>query len=396
MLIISVILLAVVLIMISSLFSRVAGYLQFGSNSILREQATNIAEAGADYAIWYLNKNAADPPSTETTVGSTGSFTVNIQEKSPPNPQLKTIISTGFVPNATNPKAKQTIKVDVEVNSEGASFRYATQTLEGGITMSNSATINGSVYSNGDIKAGVGSGQKIKGDAYAVGTIETPPIDISCPPDFCQPFPGVSPQPAPTIDYDFWKDKADDGGTTTCSPKCTIDYTATIGPQKYVGDLEITGNVTVTMNGPIWISKVGGNGGNFYMKQGGTTLQLNESFGSNGTVLIADGNIDLTQGGTLKPTSASPKGYIMLITTSTDSTAVQISQSGATGIFYALQGGGILSQTAHVAALVAKSLTMTQSSTLDYATGLASANFTTGPGGSWQIKKGTYRFTASP
>ncbi|OGD94354.1 hypothetical protein A2697_00015 [Candidatus Curtissbacteria bacterium RIFCSPHIGHO2_01_FULL_41_44] len=392
-LIIAAIFLTVILILTAALFTRVAGFLRFGSNSILREQATNLAEAGVDNAIWQLNETAGTyTGESNTPLGTTGTFTVTIQEKTPPNPQLKTIVSTGYIPNATSPRAKQTIKVDAQVNSEGASFRYATQTLEGGITMSNSSRINGSVYSNGNIAAGVGGSQVITGDAWAVGNIDEPPIDVMGTTN-----PGASPQPAPTVDYDFWKDKADDGGITTCSPKCTIDYATPIGSQKYVGDLEITGNVTVTMNGPIWVAKDGfGNGGNFSMSQGLTKLKLNEGFGSNGTVLIADGNIDLTQGGTLEPTSASPKGYIMLVTTSTDSTAVQISQSGATGIFYALVGGGVLSQSAHVASLIAKTLTMTQSSTLDYDTGLASATFSVGPGGSWQIKKGTYRFTSSP
>ena len=142
-LIIAAIFLTVILILTAALFTRVAGFLRFGSNSILREQATNLAEAGVDNAIWQLNETAGTyTGESNTPLGTTGTFTVTIQEKTPPNPQLKTIVSTGYIPNATSPRAKQTIKVDAQVNSEGASFRYATQTLEGGITMSNSSRIN--------------------------------------------------------------------------------------------------------------------------------------------------------------------------------------------------------------------------------------------------------------
>ena len=70
---------------------------------------------------------------------------------------------------------------------------------------------------------------------------------------------------------------------------------------------------------------------------------------------------------------------------------MSIGQSGANAVFYALEGGTQLSQTANVNALVTNQLTMQNQAVLNYDTGLASAQFSTGPGGSWQIKKGTYR-----
>lgn len=260
--------------------------------------------------------------------------------------------------------------------------------------MANSSTINGNVYSNGDILADVGSAQSIKGDAYAVGTVDEEPggpINVQG-----ETVEGAPSQPPPNINdlVTAFTDAAAAGGTTDClitPAACTIGTSQDIGPQKYInGNLEITNNAIVTLKGPLWIT------GNFSMSQGGTTLKLDESYGSNSTGIIIDGKVNLTQGGSLVPTSASPKGYIMVITTSAASDAVQISQSGATAIFYALSGGGILSQTASVAALVAYQLTMSQNSILNYDTGLASAQFTTGPGGSWQIKKGTYHFATSP
>lgn len=385
-LIIAIIFLAVILILASTLFSRVAGFLRSGSGSILREQATHLAEAGVDNAIWQLNKTAGSCPSpycgTEQVVGTTGSFIVTIADKTS---TLKTVTSTGYVPNTTSPRAKRTVKVDVAIDSTTIAFGYAAQVGNDGLDMENSSIINGTVYSNGNI---VGSGSSsITGDAYAVGTISTPDPSIGG-----LPHPSASPIPLPTInsgcDLQCWKDRAAAGGTE--STNCTISTSTTIGPKKYDCSLSLTNNAVVTMNGPLWVT------GNFSMSQGGTTLKLNDSFGSLGTTLIVEGIASLNQGGSFQSTNANPKGYILLATTSTADPAISLSQSGATAIFYALNGGAELFQSATVVTLVANQLHMRNSASLNYDTGLASAQFTSGPGGSWTVKKGTYRFTSSP
>src|SRR3990167_7510925 len=384
--IIALVFLVVVLIIASSLFTRVADFIRFGSNSVMKEQATNLAEAGIDYATQRLNDLAgaypdADGAGTDTQTLSIGQVVISVENKSQ---NLRTITSTGYIPNATSPRAKRTIKVDVLIDTQSVSFRYAIQMGNGGLSIANSAIIHGSVYSNGSIN---GSGSStIEGDAYAVGTISSPDPFVTG-----TKFAPASPQPLPSVDYQLWKDAANiNNDPITCTPKCTISNSATIGPKKYIGDLEITNNVLVTLNGPVHVT------GNFSMTQGGTTLKLSYNFGSNGTVLIVDGTVSLTQGGNFQPTNASPKGYILVISTSTSSEAIKIAQSGATAVFYALEGGAELSQTANVNSMAAKSVSMTQTSQLTYDSGLASALFTSGPGGSWQIKKGTYKFTSSP
>ncbi|OGD86644.1 hypothetical protein A2870_00230 [Candidatus Curtissbacteria bacterium RIFCSPHIGHO2_01_FULL_41_11] len=401
-LVIAVIFITVILIMTTSLFSRVAGYLQFGSNSIIRNQAVNLAEAGVDRTLWKLNATAGACDATcddEITVGTTGTFKVSIAEKNPPNPQLKTVISTGYLPNSTNPRAKRTIKTDVQITSEGIAFRYAVQTGEGGVDMSQSSTITSSagtatVYSNGDITAGSGTQQSIEGDAYAVGIIESPPITISG-----QPYPSASPQPLPNIQVKVneAESQAEAGGIINCSStpsECDISGSGTfknIGPKKYInGNLTISNQAVVTVQNPVWVM------GNLIVRNGGTQINLDNSFGSLGTYFIVDGTVTIEQGGTFNPTNANPKGYILVVSKSTSPSAVTISQSGANAVFYALTGGAVLSQTAQVNSLTAYSLSMQNSAILSYDTGLASAQFASGPGGAWQIKKGTYRFTSSP
>lgn len=386
-LIIGIFFMAIILILSAALFSRVANYVRFGSNNIMRDQANALAEAGIERTLWKLNTTAGacDISCTqETVIGTTGTFEVTIINKSG---SLKTITATGYIPNKASPRVKKTIKTDVILSSQQISFRYAVQVGTGGVNMANSSTIIGSVYSN---KTGAGSitgsgTSEIQGDAYAVGTITTPDPNVT----------GVKrenqePSEMPTFDYQQWIDTATNGGTTTCSPTCSITNDATIGPRKYDGNLEITNNAVVTVLGAIYVT------GNLSVTQGGTQMNLDESFGSNGTVLVVDGTVSISQGGTFNPTSANPKGYILLGSRSTSPSAISLSNQGVNAIMYALDGGAELSQSAQVTSLVANSLSLSQSASLTYNQGLASSEFTTGPGASWIIKKGTYRYTSSP
>lgn len=389
---IGIIFMAVILILSASLFDRVARFLNFSSRSILNEQASHLAEAGVDFALWQLNKNAGVCPAEfcdpEQTVGTTGSFIVTVQDKTL---FLKTITATGYIPNSTNPRAKRTIKTDTLVSGQSIAFRYAVQIGKDGVKMANSSEITGTAYSNGNI---TGTGPSIiDGDAYAVGTITSPPLVTG------SLNPGAKEETMPQVDYDYWKNTASAGGTIDCNAtpsECNISaVTKDIGPKKYQGNVEITGSAQVTMNGPVYIT------GNFSIKNL-AQLKLSDSFGSVGTVLIVDGTITVSQNGYFKPTDTTPKGYILAVTTSTanpsgcTNPAVSIQNMGAAAIFYALEGKACLQNQTQVSAIVAKSLEMLNSARLRYDWGLASAQFSGKPGGSWQIKKGTYRFTSSP
>lgn len=388
-LLIGIILLTVILILAAALFSRVAGFLRFGSNTILREQALYLAEAGLEKAIWQLNETAGSYSGETNTYlpgwpDDLGQFSVSVNTI---NPSLKTITATGCVPKCASPRAKVTVKSDAKITSTTISFGYAVQTGDGGITMHQSSTIDGTAYSNSNISKGLGSGQVITGDAWAVGTISNPP-DV-----YGQRHPNASPAPMPNISQQVsdWKTAATAGGTTTCTLPCTLSTSQDIGPRKYVGNLTLTGNATFTVKGPIWVT------GNLFINLGSTKVNLDESFGSNGTGFVVDGTISIQNGATINPTSApDPKGYIMLVSNSTSNTAVTINNSGAFAILYALNGGAEMRNNTTITALISKSLTMYNDSVLDYETGLASAQFTTCPtcpGASWQPKKGTYYYS---
>lgn len=378
-LIVGIIFLAVVLILASSLFNRVSNFMGFSSTSIVNEQATNLAEAGLEKALWQLNLTAGSyTGESGTTLGTTGTFTVSVTNKSS---NLKTITSTGYVPNQTNPRSKRIIKVDAALDSEQISFHYAVQVGSGGVNMQNNSIINGTVYTLGNI-SGSGSSM-VNGDAFAVGTISSPDPTIigssnpnqSNPPDM------------PTLDYQFWKDAATTGGVTNCSGTCSFSSgTPNLGPQKYIGNLVLQNTAAAVMNGPIYVT-------GSVTVQNSAMLKLNNSFGSNGSVLITDGIVSTQNSGGFIPTNANPKGYILVVTTLTSNDAIKVQNSGVNAIFYALAGGADLSNTAQVTALVANRLEMENSASLTYDQGLANANFTSGPGASWLMRKGTYKFS---
>lgn len=379
-LIIAIIFLAVFIILSTGIFSRVTSFIIFGSNTSLKEQALSVAEGGVDYAVWQLNETVGSfTGANNVAIGTTGTANITITNK---NASLKTITSTAYIPNSTNPRAKRTIKVDAVIGSQSIAFNYAVQVGTGGVNMANSSTITGSVYSNGSIS---GSGpSSIDGDAYAVGTISNPPSVGGTY------NPNSPPSVMPVVDYNFWKTAANiNNDAITCAPTCTITSNQNIGPKKYNGNLTLANGAIVTMQGPIHVT------GNFSISNL-SGLNLDNSFGSTGTTLIVDGTVTVQNNGHFNPTNANPKGYILVVSTSTANPAISIANNGASAIFYALDGGARLQNSAQVNALVAKSLTLQNSATLNYDAGLASAQFSSGPGGSWDIKKGTYRYTNSP
>ena len=391
--IIALVFLAVVLIIASSLFTRVADFIRFGSNSVMNEQATELADAGIDYATQRLNDLAGAYPDasgagTDTQALSTGQVVIQIVNKSQ---NLKTITATGYIPNTTNPRAKRTVKADVGIDTTIISFNYAVQVGDGGLTMGGGSSIKGNVWSIGNI---IGSpGTSIDGDAYSAGSIGPSPYpSVTASHDKYPNQP--SPPPMPTLNYNQMKIDAEVGGIIDClstPSECTITTSKNIGPKKYInGDLTITNNAIVTMAGPIHVESH-----NFTLSGGQTVLQLSDSSGSNGKTMLVDGLVTVNQG-EIKPNNATPKGYILIATTSTSSSALTLGNRGELAIFYALEGGAVLGNNTEANAIIAKSLTLGNNAEVEYKTGLASAQFSSGPGGSWQIKKGTYKFTNSP
>lgn len=137
--------------------------------SYANNQALHLAEAGVDHAIRQLNSNPTYTGETDTGLGS-GTFSLSVTGTG----SARTIQSTGYIPNSTNPIYQKTVTIEASLNSDSVEFFYGIQVDAGGLTLGNNSEVVGNVYSNGSI---VGAGS-ISGDATVAGGLnETPSFE---------------------------------------------------------------------------------------------------------------------------------------------------------------------------------------------------------------------------
>ena len=161
MLVFALVVMTIIILMMSALFGYTSSHIVAHRGSVAKEQALNIAEGGAELAIWKLNNQSGYTGESNTAFGN-GTFTVAVTTVSSTK---KTITVTSYVPNSTQPIASKIIKLNASIGGTTISFRYGIQTGTGGFTMNGGSTLNGNIYSNGNINAT--SGVTITGSAVA-------------------------------------------------------------------------------------------------------------------------------------------------------------------------------------------------------------------------------------
>lgn len=383
-LILGIIFMAVILIFSTTIFSKVSGFINFGSKSVEKQQAIHTAEAGIDLALRKFLASPSYTGETNTQFGQTGTFTTTISTVSP---SLKTITSTGFIPNATAPRAKQTITVDLIPDAQTITFDYAVSVGDGGLIMNAESTINGDVSS---LKTGSNS---IYGNApnWIYGNVKLAGlkgagITVTGTVEQNQILP-----PLPTFDYTFWKTAAEAGGTLPCP--CTYTGGVNLGPKKLLGDLILDGaggGADLRVDGPLWVT------GDIILNNG--YIWLNNNFINNGTgtVIIADGSIK-SFGGYFQGSVGQSR--ILAVTTSSRTTSSPLDINSAlflddernNAIFYALNGTTtIWNDGTEIPFLVTKKLFLNEA-TIDFDSGAQTSLFSTSPTvSSWKIDKSTY------
>ena len=145
---------------------------QSSTNSLESTQATALAEAGLTKGLASLNATGGTYTGETETLLGLGSYSVAITTLSPTTKQIK---ATGYLPNKVHPKKKSTVKIQIS-KGVGAAFNYGIQSGEGGFALGNNSTVNGSVYSNGNIT--MSNNSKITGDVYVAGGTQ-PMSDVS-------------------------------------------------------------------------------------------------------------------------------------------------------------------------------------------------------------------------
>jgi hypothetical protein len=190
-----------------------------------------------------------------------------------------------------------------------------------------------------------------------------------------QPDPTYVAFPVSDSNIAEWKNDALSGGIYNGN------YTvpsggAILGPKKIVGNLTVgSGGLTVT--GTLWVT------GNVVMNGGGLT-KLAASYGSNDAVIVADGTITVSNGG--RATGSGTAGsYLMLLSLSSSTTAMNISGDAGAVITYAPYGTINVDGGSAIKEATGYKLNITGNSSISYESGLTNNNFSSGPSGSWSI-----------
>jgi hypothetical protein len=211
-----------------------------------------------------------------------------------------------------------------------------------------------------------------------VGASNNKPCDTS--------RPDPSPQGFPISDANIatWKAEATDG--ITYNGNVTVGWQGTTtGPIKINGDLTLNGGGELNMTGTIWVT------GNVNITSGGSIV-LDPGYATDSGVLLADGRVSLSGGGELSG-SGQAGSYILLLTTSNcpdgvgcgGSPAMSISGGAGSLILSAQEGTMSLSGGVEARGTTAKRITATGGTEITYETGLANVNFSSGPGGAWNV-----------
>lgn len=263
--------------------------------------------------------------------------------------------------------------------------------LGGGTSMIGGNTYSTGVYvgtgTSDDAWAHTVQGATVTGTIYcALGSYTNKPCNTS--------RPDPDPQPMPLSDSNIadWKAEAEAGGII--SGNYTVGYAgATLGPKKITGNLLVEGGGTLTISGTLWVE------GSITVTGGGR-VRLASSYGSNDGAIVTDGTVVIGGGGTFAG-SGTTGSYPFLITTSAcpaavgcdGDNAVTLSGGAGTVALIAQNGTAYISGGSALKAVTAQQIVMSGGATLNYDSGLINSNFSSGPGGSWQVVAGSYVIT---
>ncbi len=265
-------------------------------------------------------------------------------------------------------------------NTAGGDFNF--QTIMGGATTS----ISG-VTVNGTARATMMTTCTIGGNAY-YQTVNTCSVAGATYASSTPPAPQA--MPISQAQITDWEAAAAAGGTIG-GLILQNDDTATLGPVKINGDLTLKNSSTVWIAGPIWVT-------------GNILLENNSAFvssivlGNSGTTIIADDTLNPTENGKIilknnfnVQSNGNPGNNLMFISNySGDHEAIELNNNASSSIFYAPNGTIEMENNASPIQLTAYLIHLKNNAVINYQTGLQSANFISGPGGSWAFQAGSY------
>ena len=235
-------------------------------------------------------------------------------------------------------------------------------------------------YVGRDARAALIDDSTVIRDAYSTTTTGTT-VGGNQYPGEAQADPAPIGMPISDGQIQDWKDAAaigDPVGPISLSGNDQI----TIGPQKINGSVSLSNWAEIHVTGPIWIT------GNLNLSNF-TKFIIDPSLGAQGTVVIVDGTISVGNDAEING-SGTDGSYLLAVSTKSGS-AIDVANGTAAVILYAPYGSVTLVNAVAVNEVTAYKLILSNFASVTYEHGLASATFSSGPGGSWVLKKGTWQ-----
>lgn len=212
----------------------------------------------------------------------------------------------------------------------------------------------------------------VEGVKYCQSTNNSPACDTS------RPDPVQVPMPISEQNILDWKDEALTGGTYTGN-YIVDDTSASLGPKKINGNLIVTNNANLTITGTVWVT------GDITISNN-AIVQLHSSYLSSDAVMINDGIVDVSNNAVFYG-SGTVGSYIMILSTSSSSSAITLGNNAGAIVLYAANGTVNVSNNAGAKGINGYYIHLNNNAVITYESGLMDSNFVGGPSGSWNISQ---------
>lgn len=176
-----------------------------------------------------------------------------------------------------------------------------------------------------------------------------------------------------------WKNTAACGGCTVIAGNHTVSGSETLGPAKINGNLDFAQNATLTITGTIWVT------GTIDISKD-ATIKLDTGYGTLSGILMSDDTVNVKKESTFQG-SGTPGSYILLMSTkdAPASTVMDVDKNSAGVIYYAGKGRINLQKDSGAKEITAYGIDIAKDSIITYDSGLANAQFSSGPGGGYNV-----------
>ncbi|HLC44429.1 MAG TPA: hypothetical protein VJK50_01110 [Patescibacteria group bacterium] len=256
--------------------------------------------------------------------------------------------------------------------------------------MGNGITKIVSMSIGADAHANTIESSTISRDAY-YQTISGSTVGGTSNPGSADP-PVIAPPVSDAVIADFEAAAEAGGVITPPTGTYTISGIADLGPVKIEGNLDIALGAIITLKGPVWVE------GDITLNNN-CQLNLDSAFGSDSTMIVADYKADPFSKGIISITnnaqingSGTAGSYIMVLSTYANpiGNAIDVNNNTQGAIFYSSAGNINVNNNVALKEVIGYKLTLANNASVTYESGLSNVNFSTGPGGGWTLKRGSW------